>query len=780
METAECPVCLQEFSGEKTIPRVLGCGHSVCECCLVELPKPAAFPNTIRCPACTQLLPYTTPYALPKNIDLLRLLSPNPKPKPKPKPHPHPHPHPPAAADNLWPHDFFSHWKDWIAPDGKAVCSKASSSLKTNNLVSLFKIAHSENENENGSRFFNYSYLAKAMSILFQMGDGALAQLDLILTSTLMEHRICSASGLWYNSQDHSLYLACQRKQTTLFNSDIQPHISSTFAIIAMELCETLSGLHHAELVAGCTSSSCFGIDDFGHISIDLNQVLTIGRRLQEAVVSNDSLSSVISEINAFPSPELLIEFLRKEGTVDLEFPCTVGYSSDLWSLVCVLLWFLLGKPFVEETCDFLCNYLHKLVKGNVCDCEGLHVAWLDKVSSLLDSKLDSSYVLMKELLCKCLCHDPGTRPLVNDLWKCMRELIISPKYDVTLTKTTTGSTCHCLLLGDLLWSSNKVDDNKGMMNKTSVVRSDVIEGVCKNSLACTELKGHLDCISGLAIGGGFLFSSSFDKTINVWSLEGLNHVRTLKGHEHKVMALVFVEREVPLCISGDNGGVIFIWGIEDEKPIRRMNEEKDWRYSGIHALAAAVSGSDYFYTGSGDKSVKAWSMHDYSLSFTMNGHKSVVCTLAVCNGVLYSGSWDGTIRLWCLSDHSPLAVLGEEDTSTCGSVLSLAAHTHTLVAAHENGHIKVWNKDVPLNPPISAHSSSIFSICMEGQWLFSGGWNKSVVVQKLSLGDESQVDVTEVGSIAGDSVITALHYWQGRLFVGHADRTIKIYSSGG
>ncbi|MFS7982924.1 hypothetical protein Hanom_Chr11g00968481 [Helianthus anomalus] len=125
--------------------------------------------------------------------------------------------------------------------------------------------------------------------------------------------------------------------------------------------------------------------------------------------------------------------------------------------------------------------------------------------------------------------------------------------------------------------------------------------------------------------------------------MQGLNHVRTLKSHEHKVIALVFVEREVPLCISGDNwgegAGGIFIWGIEDEKPvaalmvcgedlhtrpifsnsnrvrnsqrrlyekpIRKLNEEKDWRYSGIHALAAVVSGSDYFYACIGDKSVK-------------------------------------------------------------------------------------------------------------------------------------------------------------------------------
>ena len=80
----------------------------------------------------------------------------------------------------------------------------------------------------------------------------------------------------------------------------------------------------------------------------------------------------------------------------------------------------------------------------------------------------------------------------------------------------------------------------------------------------------------------------------------------------------------------------------------------------------------------------------DYSVSHVMNGHKSVVSTLAVCNGVLYSGSWDGTVRLWSLSDHSPLAVLGEDAPGNVTSVLSLAACGDALVVAHENGCMKV------------------------------------------------------------------------------------------
>ncbi|CAL5384086.1 unnamed protein product [Camellia sinensis] len=159
--------------------------------------------------------------------------------------------------------------------------------------------------------------------------------------------------------------------------------------------------------------------------------------------------------------------------------------------------------------------------------------------------------------------------------------------------------------------------------------------------------KGHLDCISGLTVGGGFLFSSSFDKTVHVWSLQ-------------------------------------------------KLFEQKDWRYSGIHALA--ISGTGYLYTGSGDKSIKAWSLLDYSLPYTMNGHKSVVSTLAVCNGVLYSGSWDGTVRLWCLSDHSPLTVLGEDVPGNVTFVLSLGTYGDALVVAHENGCMKLKKNSVALD----------------------------------------------------------------------------------
>jgi preprotein translocase subunit SecA len=74
--------------------------------------------------------------------------------------------------------------------------------------------------------------------------------------------------------------------------------------------------------------------------------------------------------------------------------------------------------------------------------------------------------------------------------------------------------------------------------------------------------------------------------------------------------------------------------------------------------------------------------------------------------------------------------------------------------------------------------NGAILSIAVNGKWLFTGGWDKTINVQELS-GDEISVNCAHVGSIPGSSVITSLLYWEGKLFAGFADKTIKVYYFG-
>jgi WD40 repeat protein len=294
-----------------------------------------------------------------------------------------------------------------------------------------------------------------------------------------------------------------------------------------------------------------------------------------------------------------------------------------------------------------------------------------------------------------------------------------------------------------------------------------------------STLLAHRDCVTGLAIGGGFLFSCSYDKTINIWSLEDFSHVQCLKGHEHKIMAIVAVSNgDRSLCISGDSGSGIFVWCVDSslkEEPLKQWYEHNDWLYRGLHCLA--VSRTGYLYTGSRDKSVKAWSLEDYTLRCTMTGHKSTVSCLAVASGILYSGSWDGTIRSWWLTDHTPLSALEDDVPGNIAPVLSISTEASFVVSSYENGYVKIWKNDVLVKSE-KLQNGAIYAVKLSGKWLYSGGWDKAIDIREL-LEDDSEVELRDVASITCDSIITSLLSWDERLIIGLSNRDIKVYCKG-
>ncbi|KAF9609776.1 hypothetical protein IFM89_018224 [Coptis chinensis] len=638
----------------------------------------------------------------------------------------------------------------------------------------------------------SYSYIVRVMQFLNEMNDGERDELCLVLRVLSLRVRVCKVYGLWMSSEDGCVFLVCERidgdlgkKLDELGNGDVEENgemkwAMPSFAMVGMELCEALASLHSDGLVCGSLAMSCFSFDCFGRGFVNPNEVLVLGRRVRKCIAefaicgsqrSNDSKTETIFhdllELRAFVSPEIIIKLLHVEGVIqDLSsLECVVGYSSDVWSLACNLVSFIVGGSVSEELCKTLYHLISEIHEEKFIEFMELYKGWVERVCSTLEVSLGSELVSLRQILSKCLEFDPGCRPKVTDVWKCIRELLVKPHIDILNSVHSLGSIedmIHCLTLGNLCDTPKESDMESrrqdefdlqginGAEQQTGVgkIETGLVEGLRLGKFESVDLQGHLDCITGLAVGGGFIFGSSFDKTVHVWSLQNFSHVQSYVGHEDRVMSVVFVNATEPLCISGDSGGGICVWSIGvvlGQEPLKKWYEQKDWRYSGIHALA--VSGTEHLYTGSGDKSIKEWSLRDYTLTCTMNGHKSVVSSLAVCDGVLYSGSWDGTIRLWSLSNHNPLAVLGEDIPGNVASVLAISVDHDMLAAAHENGCVKLWKNDV-FSSSIETQSGAIFALDIKEKLLFLGGRNKTVDVKEIS-GDELHTDTRSIGSIA-------------------------------
>ncbi|KZV28821.1 hypothetical protein F511_06255 [Dorcoceras hygrometricum] len=831
-EPPECPVCLQPYDAASVIPRVLSCGHTTCEACLKQLPNP--FPNTLRCTVCTLLIKFgNCPTSLPKNLDLLHISSvlqhhPSGGNKEDSRSSTRGENENLSLAMRLipkpWTYEFYRKWKRWVLPEGSVMigqkgveddcdmrCGKFLKSfgsdhvmgdaVRENEKLGLVKVGIFM-EDESPTAHFKHSYESRIMSVLHKMRENERIELGSILHLNFSNCNVGKVYGFWYDEKDNCMYIVFEKFESCdLLDNMIKKEAGErlsidemrVFGMLGMELCEILSCLHLEGLAIGCLSLCFLGFNKFDRVFVDIAAVLNMGRRLNTIIRwghENSGMSSKASKLDenlVFLSPETMLQFLKKRG-FDLdcgESECGVSGASDVWAIASLLVRLIVGSPFLEEMRTYVHSVATAITDKKEFDYSGLYLIWFEKVVVLLEGRLGLERSV-KDVLRRCLEFDPESRPIITELWKFLRELVIQVPYDKGITlksgmkKAKLG---YSVVLGELCQIVEKTnekligvrgDSEREQVDQTGVMNGDVGDGVSKGRVKCVEMKGHFDCITGLTIGGGFLFSSSYDKMVCVWSLKDFTHVHSFKGHDHRVMAVCFVDGTKPLCISGDNEGVLCIWEANfpfNDLPIKKLREQKDWRYSGIHALA--VSGTEYLYTGGGDKLIKAWSLQDYTLLCSMSGHKSVVSSLVVCDGVLYSGSWDGMVRLWSLSDHTSLAVLGEDKLGKVASITSLSAEHHLLFVGHENGCLKVWHNNVLLQST-QPHNGSVFSVRKKGKWLFSGGWDKKIYVQEVSEDGEGMSSIP-VGTIACDSVVIALMYWEGNLFVGQADKTIKV-----
>ncbi|PAN19452.1 hypothetical protein PAHAL_3G274600 [Panicum hallii] len=799
----ECPVCLSPFDATSAVPRVLPCGHSLCGPCIGALPpaSAAAAGSSLRCPLCCQCVPFSRalgPSSLPKNLALLALLPSSP---PSPS-HtitataPAPLPLPLHASHSR----LLSRFRHAVLPESASPLRSAptpaclaSGSLDSDlgapwfcargSPVSLLPIETRPGEGrppaEQEAEFYRPSHAARVLAAIGALSDAAMEELaGLIASSARLARRVCRVYGVWMDPDAPPLWMVSERHPRS-FSQLLEEEMVAQIGFVVMEACEVIMRLHGEGLALGCLGLDCFCLDSFGHCLLDFSRVLALCRGVRAGVSSYSIGALIAPEVVA-----VLGDTLRMKNH---DFDGFFGCSSDIWSLGCLLVSLLTRDE--------------RLVAG--WNSEGSYDDWEKKVGTRLNaSLLGTQLEPLAAIIVSCLSYDPKGRPEIADVWKCVRGLLMKSG-DVTLAPDddfAVQKSFRCLLLGELssmfAESSAVESDGKAQLSRgaedSSSNQDDVSNGGCRNDRALdlsgiddpesagmfksATLIAHRDCVTGLAIGGGFLFSSSYDKTINVWSLQDFSHVQCLKGHEHKITTIVVVDNENhSLCISGDSGSGIFVWRIDStlkEEPLNKWYEHNDWLYRGVICLA--VSGTGYLYSGSRDKSIKAWSLEDYSLRCTMTGHKSTVSCLAVASGILYSGSWDGTIRSWWLTDHTPLSVLEDDIAGSIAPVLSISTEANFVVSSYENGYFKIWKNDVLVKSE-KLQNGAIYAVKLSGKWFYSGGWDKIIKIQEL-LEDESEVELRDVASITCDTIITSILSWDERLIVGQFNRDIKVY----
>jgi U3 small nucleolar RNA-associated protein 13 len=209
--------------------------------------------------------------------------------------------------------------------------------------------------------------------------------------------------------------------------------------------------------------------------------------------------------------------------------------------------------------------------------------------------------------------------------------------------------------------------------------------------------EGHAESVGAVAMargGGGadgakpttFMFTGSQDRTIKMWDLSSLPayfsdddvvHCKSLtthKAHEKDINSLD-VSPNDRFLVSGSQDRTAKIYeivytsssssGRGELKLLGTCKGHKRgvWcvRFSRHERVVA---------TGSGDKTVKLWSMDDYSCLRTFEGHTNSVLRVDWLRGVgglqLVSAGSDGLLKVWNVKEEECVATLDGHEDKVC------------------------------------------------------------------------------------------------------------------
>ncbi|KII62146.1 Guanine nucleotide-binding protein subunit beta-like protein [Thelohanellus kitauei] len=174
-----------------------------------------------------------------------------------------------------------------------------------------------------------------------------------------------------------------------------------------------------------------------------------------------------------------------------------------------------------------------------------------------------------------------------------------------------------------------------------------VMSGKMKKSLI-----GHdhfvTDC--SLSKDGGFLITSSWDRTLRLWDIQKGVTKRTFLGHTNDVMCVAFSSDNRQI-ISGSRDRTVRLW---NTLAVQKYAFEKDGHQDCVSSVQAVPSKSSISILSAGhDGVVKNWELSPVICTKTYHGHSGAINSMSVSPNytMLVSGGRDGAVNLWKLDN---------------------------------------------------------------------------------------------------------------------------------
>lgn len=158
---------------------------------------------------------------------------------------------------------------------------------------------------------------------------------------------------------------------------------------------------------------------------------------------------------------------------------------------------------------------------------------------------------------------------------------------------------------------------------------------------------------------------------------------------------------------------------------------------SDVNAVVFSANGQRLF-TGSDDKTIKAWNLSAKQEIFTLRGHSGWIWAIANSsdNKMLASGSADNTIKLWNSSTGKEISTLRGHLAGVTS--VAFSPDGNTLASGSWDKTIKLWNPSTNKEiRTLKGHLQTVASVAYspDGKMLASGSWDKTIKLWDLATG---------------------------------------------
>ena len=306
-------------------------------------------------------------------------------------------------------------------------------------------------------------------------------------------------------------------------------------------------------------------------------------------------------------------------------------------------------------------------------------------------------------------------------------------------------------------------------------------------------LQAHESTVSAVAFSpdGTLIVTGSHDQQLRVWDWQSGQLVRTLTGHTGSVACIAFCPQPLTqdgamhnLLVSGSHDQTLRFWDVQSGATLGYLTGHS----APVLSLAFCTDGI-HLISGSNDQSIRVWKLEKTSAGNLqgqtiriLDGHYAGVGALAIhphsvgTQALLVSGSGDKTVRLWSLPSGNLHSIW--RGHSKWLQSLTFTAQGRLLVAGQDGQSIRVWDGTSGRTlHSLHGHQGTAekLTFSANGALLASGGWDKTGCIWALAQNKTQHILHSHTEAVVA-VVIGAGPRGQSLIASGGLDQTVQLW----